>query len=75
MNGSNITETFLQIGQTNVDLYWPCNQKHINVLVVDNIRIIFEQMHWTTEDEDIQDVKSFQMVQVQRASYQTKTNS
>lgn len=27
MNGSNVTETFLQIGQTNVDLYCPCNQK------------------------------------------------
>uniref|UniRef100_A0A0A9GV24 Uncharacterized protein n=1 Tax=Arundo donax TaxID=35708 RepID=A0A0A9GV24_ARUDO len=23
INGSNVTETFLQMGQTNVDLYWP----------------------------------------------------
>ena len=23
MNGSNVTETFLHAGQTNVDLYWP----------------------------------------------------
>ena len=24
MKGSNVTETLLQIGHTNVDLYWPC---------------------------------------------------
>lgn len=23
MNGSNVIETFLHAGQTNVDLYWP----------------------------------------------------
>ena len=27
MNGSKVTETFLQIGQTKVDLYWPCQKK------------------------------------------------
>lgn len=25
INGSNVTDTFLQTGQTNVDLYWPRN--------------------------------------------------
>lgn len=24
MKGSNVMETLLQAGQTNVDLYWPC---------------------------------------------------
>lgn len=24
INGSNVMDTFLQSGQTNVDLYWPC---------------------------------------------------
>jgi len=34
MNGSNVTETLLQTGQTKVDLYCPCKmnyQKHIQV--------------------------------------------
>ena len=25
MNGSNVTDIFLQMGQINVDRYWPCN--------------------------------------------------
>lgn len=26
IKGSNVTESLLQTGQTNVDLYWPCSQ-------------------------------------------------
>ena len=30
MNGSNVTDTFLQIGHTSVDRYWPCNANYYN---------------------------------------------
>ncbi len=30
MNGSNVTETLLHTGQTNVDLYWPYNGDNLD---------------------------------------------
>lgn len=33
MNGSNVTETLLHTGHTNVDLYWPCNGDNLDVQV------------------------------------------
>lgn len=41
IKGSNVTETFLQTGQTSVDLYWPCRK----------IIIIIKQNNNETEEK------------------------
>lgn len=38
MNGSNVTETFLQTGQTKVDLYWPCKMQETVSELIDKVR-------------------------------------